>query len=77
MAEQLNQKFVEANEVSSKLNESMDTVHVSVGEIVEGTKTTAEAIENQTNKTAVIQESIQSVEAEANNIDDVSLRVED
>lgn len=77
LAEQLNQKFVEANEVSSKLNESMETVHVSVGEIVEGTKTTAEAIENQTNKTAVIQESIQSVEAEANNIDDVSLRVED
>ncbi|MBE5916408.1 MAG: hypothetical protein E7273_06130 [Pseudobutyrivibrio ruminis] len=77
LAEQLNQKFVEANDVSSKLNESMETVHVSVGEIVEGTKTTAEAIENQTNKTAVIQESIQSVEAEANNIDDVSLRVED
>ncbi|SFO06687.1 methyl-accepting chemotaxis protein [Pseudobutyrivibrio sp. UC1225] len=77
LAEKLNQKFVEANEVSDKLNESMDATHSSVNEIVEGTKNTAEAIENQTNKTAVIQESIQAVEQEANNIDDVSGRVEE
>ena len=77
LAEQLNEKFVEANEVSDKLNESMDTVHVSVNEIVEGTKNTAEAIENQTNKTAIIQESIQTVGEEATTIDDVSMKVED
>jgi methyl-accepting chemotaxis protein len=76
LAEQLNNKFTEANEVSTKLNESMNVVHDSVLEIVEGTKNTAEAIENQTNKTAVIQESIQTVGDEANNIDEVSEQVE-
>ena len=77
LAEQLNIKFEEANEVSNKLNESMDAAHTSVNEIVEGTKNTALAIENQTNKTAVIQESIQAVGEEANNIDEVSGRVEE
>ncbi|WP_167511347.1 methyl-accepting chemotaxis protein [Pseudobutyrivibrio xylanivorans] len=77
LAEQLNVKFEEANEVSTKLNESMDLTHTSVNEIVEGTKNTAEAIENQTNKTAIIQESIQTVGEEATNIDDVSSRVEE
>ena len=76
LAEELNKKFEEANEVSDRLNESMDATHTSVNEIVEGTKNTAEAIENQTNKTAVIQESIQAVEQEASMIDDVSGRVE-
>ena len=76
LAEQLNNKFVEANDVSARLNESMNVVHDSVLEIVEGTKNTAEAIENQTNKTAVIQESIQTVGEEANNIDEVSEQVE-
>ena len=77
LAEELNKKFEEANEVSARLNDSMEATHTSVNEIVEGTKNTAEAIENQTNKTAVIQESIQAVEQEANNIDDVSSRVEE
>ncbi len=77
LAEQLNQKFEEANEVSDKLNESMNVVHDSVADIVGGTRNTAEAVENQTNKTAIIQESIQAVSNEANNIDDVSGRVED
>ena len=54
----------------------MNVVHDSVVEIVEGTKNTAEAIENQTNKTAVIQESIQAVGEEANTIDEVSSQVE-
>ncbi|MBE5910390.1 MAG: hypothetical protein E7276_04425 [Pseudobutyrivibrio sp.] len=76
LAEELNNKFTEANEVSTRLNESMNVVHDSVLEIVEGTKNTAEAIENQTNKTAVIQESIQTVGEEANNIDEVSEQVE-
>ncbi|MCR5416876.1 MAG: hypothetical protein K6E79_08775 [Pseudobutyrivibrio sp.] len=76
LAENLNKKFEEANEVSTNLNESMNVVHDSVIEIVEGTKTTAEAIENQTNKTAVIQESINVVGREANNIDEVSRNVE-
>lgn len=77
LAEQLNQKFEEANEVSENLNDSMKTVHESVNEIVEGTKTTAEAIEDQTNKTAIIQESIQTVGEEATTIDEVSIKVED
>ena len=76
LAEQLNNKFVEANEVSNNLNDHMNVVHDSVSEIVEGTKNTAEAIENQTNKTAVIQESIQAVGEEANTIDEVSGQVE-
>ena len=54
----------------------MEATHTSVNEIVEGTKNTAEAIENQTSKTAVIQESIQTVGEEANNIDDFSKSVE-
>ena len=76
LAEQLNDKFVEANDVSKNLNDHMNVVHDSVAEIVEGTKNTAEAIENQTNKTAVIQESIQAVGEEANTIDEVSSQVE-
>lgn len=77
LAEQLNKKFEEANEVSTNLNDSMNTVDDSVAEIVEGTKNIAEAIENQTNKTAIIQESIQTVGEEATTIDEVSSRVEE
>ena len=77
LAEQLNQKFEEANQVSENLNDSMKTVHDSVAEIVEGTKNTAEAVENQTNKTAVIQESIDTVGEEASTIDTVSSQVEE
>ncbi|MCR4567213.1 MAG: hypothetical protein K5769_04120 [Pseudobutyrivibrio sp.] len=76
LAEQLNQKFNDANAVSTRLNEAMDAASTSVAEIVEGTKNTAEAIENQTSKTSVIQESIQAVGGEANSIDDVSSQVE-
>jgi len=76
LAEQLNIKFEEANDVSDRLNDAMKATNTSVNEIVEGTKNTAEAIENQTNKTAIIQESIQTVGVEATNIDDVSSRVE-
>ena len=76
LAEELNRKFEEANVVSTELNEAMEATHTSVNEIVEGTKNTAEAIENQTSKTAVIQESIQTVGEEANNIDDFSKSVE-
>lgn len=76
LAEQLNIKFEEANDVSERLNDAMKATNTSVNEIVEGTKNTAEAIENQTNKTAIIQESIQTVGVEATNIDDVSSRVE-
>ncbi len=77
LAEQLNKKFEEANDVSTRLNEAMRATNSSVNEIVQGTRHTAEAIENQTNKTAIIQESIQTVGMEASNIDDVSSRVEE
>ncbi len=77
LAEQLNIKFEEANDVSNRLNDAMRATNESVSDIVSGTKHTAEAIENQTNKTAIIQESIQAVGEEASNIDDVSSRVED
>ena len=76
LAEQLNEKFINANAVSTRLNEAMEATHISVSEIVEGTKNTAEAIENQTSKTSVIQESIRIVGEEANTIDDVSSQVE-
>ena len=77
LAEQLNVKFEEANDVSNRLNDAMRATNSSVNEIVSGTKHTAEAIENRTNKTAIIQESIQAVGEEASNIDDVSSRVEE
>lgn len=76
LAKELNERFEEAQDVSNKLNESMDATHSSVMEIVEGTKNTAEAIEEQTSETADIQESIQIVGEEATNIGDVSARVE-
>lgn len=76
LAQELNERFEEAKDVSNKLNESMDATHSSVMEIVEGTKNTAESIEEQTSETADIQESIQTVGEEATNIGDVSARVE-
>ncbi len=77
LAENLDQKFVEAQGVSIKLNESMDATHHSVMEIVEGTKNTADAIEAQTSRTAEIQESIQTVGEEATTIQEVSGQVEE
>ena len=76
LAENLNQKFVDAQDVSDKLNESMEATHSSVMEIVEGTKNTAEAIEHQTQQTADISQNIALVGEEASNIGEVSARVE-
>jgi len=72
LAEELNAKFVEAKDVSEKLNESMALTHTSVLEITEGTKNTAVAIEQQTEQTADIQENIQTVGSEAEQIGEIS-----
>lgn len=74
LAEELNQKFVRATEVSETLNDTMKSSHDSVSEISESTKLTAEAIERQTMQTSDIQHSIQEVGREANSISDISDR---
>ena len=72
LANELNQKFVSAKEVSEALNESMETNHSSVNSIAESTKSNARAIEQQTSQTADIQMSIQEVGREAKNMGDIS-----
>ena len=74
LAVQLNQKFVQAKDVSEVLNDRMSTTHSSVSEIAESTKMTAEAIEQQTKQTADIQNSIRDVGNEAASIGDISSR---
>lgn len=74
LAEKLNQKFVQATEVSETLNETVQQTHSSVSEISESTKNTAEAITRQTMLTSDIQESIQSVGKEAEVINNISNR---
>ena len=74
LAENLNEKFVKAQQVSDNLNETMTTSHVSVSEIAESTKLNAEAIEQQTNQTSDIQQSIQNVGDEAKQMGEISGR---
>jgi methyl-accepting chemotaxis protein len=74
LADQLNQKFVQAQEMSDTLNETMDTTHASVTEIAESSKMTAEAIEQQTSQTSDIQQSIQEVGEQARNMGEISDR---
>lgn len=74
LADQLNSKFVQANEVSGTLNESMETSHLAVSEIAESTRINAEAIEQQTNQTSDIQDSIQNVGREAKEMGAISER---
>lgn len=74
LAEQLNKKFIEAQEVSDTLNETMDTTHVSVNEIAESSKLTAESVEQQTAQTSDIQQSIQEVGEQAGKIGEISDR---
>ncbi len=72
LANSLNQKFVSAKEVSDALNDSMNTSNSSVSEIAPSTKVNAEAIEQQTNQTSDIQNSIQSVGEEASRMEEIS-----
>ena len=74
LAAQLNRKFVEAQDVSDTLNETMDTTHESVAEIAESSRLTAEAVEQQTTQTSDIQQSIQEVGEQAGNIGEISNR---
>lgn len=74
LAEQLNQKFVQAKEVSDRLNETMDTSHSAVSEIADSTRLNAEAITQQTDQTSDIQQSIQSVGDEAKLMGEISER---
>ncbi len=74
LAEKLNQKFVQAQEVSDSLNETMQTNHVSVSEIADSSRLNAEAIEQQTVHTADIQQEIQAVGQEAKEMGEISAR---
>jgi methyl-accepting chemotaxis protein len=74
LAEQLNRKFVQAQEMSDTLNETMDTTHASVSEIADSSKMTADAIEQQTSQTSDIQQSIQEVGEQARNMGAISDR---
>lgn len=64
-AKELATEFQQAMQVSETLNECMGSSHSSISEIAESTRLTAEAIEQQTARTADIQQSIRRVEDEA------------
>lgn len=74
LSEKLNLKFAEARQVAGKLNDKMQTSHLSVAEISDSIRTTAEAVEQQSVQTANIQTSIQEVETEAVSIGEISER---
>lgn len=74
LAEQLDQKFVKAKEVSDSLNETMKTSNQAVSDIAEGTHRNADAINEQTNQTSGIQQSIERVGDEARNMGEISER---
>ena len=74
LSEKLNLKFAEARQVADKLNDKMQTSHLSVAEISDSIRTTAEAVEQQSVQTANIQTSIQEVETEAVSIGEISER---
>lgn len=74
LAEELNQRFVNAQEMASALTETMKTSNDSVSEIAQSTRMNAEAIEKQTGQTADIQQSINAVGDEAKNMEEVSNR---
>ena len=69
---ELNGQFEKAMEVSSALNECMNSSHGSVDEIAQTTKMTAEAIEQQMAQTYDIQQNIEKVEGEARDMADTS-----
>ena len=69
---ELSGQFVKAMDVSSALNECMNSSHQSVDEIAQTTKLTAEAIEQQMAQTYDIQQNIEKVEGEAKDMADTS-----
>lgn len=74
LAEELNQKFIDAKQVSEKLNNTMNSNNNSILEIVSSTKEASEAIENQKEKTEDIQKSIQRVSKETRMMEEISNR---
>lgn len=74
LAEQLNQKFIQAQDVSDSLNETMHTSHNSVCEIAENTKLNAEAIAQQKSHTTEIQQEIRAVGKDAKAMGEISVR---
>ena len=72
LANDLNEKFVEAQGVSEELNNSMDTTYNSMTEIADGTKSTADAVEAQTLQTSDISVSIQTVSEQASQMGQIS-----
>ena len=74
LAGQLNQRFVQAQNVSDSLNETMHTSHNSVCEIAENTKLNAEAIAQQKSHTMDIQQEIREVGEDAKAMGEISVR---
>lgn len=74
LANDLNNKFNSAKEVSQKLSESVNTSNTSVSEIASSTKLNAQQIEQQTNKTSDIQNSIESVGSASEHMGEISER---
>ena len=71
LAKELNQQFEDAKVVSVSLNELMNKNHDYVSEIAISTKSTAEAIEQQTGHTSDIQSSMEEVGEEAKSIQEI------
>lgn len=74
LANDLNNKFYSAKEVSQKLSDSVNTSNSSVSDIALSTRVNAEQIEQQTGKTADIQKSINAVGSEAKLMGEISER---
>lgn len=72
LAGKLNEKFIEAQDVSEQLNTSMDTTYNSMTEIADGTKSTADAVEAQTIQTSDISDSIRVVSEQALQMGEIS-----
>ena len=72
LADQLNQKFRDAQEVSDNLNSSMKESYEAMEGIVNSTRVNAEAIVQQTDKTSDIQNSIEEVGDESQRMEEVS-----
>lgn len=77
LAEQLNNKFMDAQQVAEHLNESMKVSNASVGEILESTKSTADAVKQQSDRTVSIQDEIKKVGEEASKMSESSERTAD
>lgn len=75
LAKELNQQFEDAKVVSVNLNDLMNKNHDYVSEIAHSSKSTAEAIEEQTGHTSNIQTSMEEVGEETKSINDILIKM--